>query len=127
VITLSVSSSSECLKFFSEFLQISVDPSNAILLAVFDVHPLRKYIYLFFLSLRVRPSKFDALHVPVMHDEISRQIAICNDDYKFVTYPHSILHEFAVNNKVMIAIHFEWVPLGTVRKLHNDIHVLMKF
>ena len=40
-------------------------------------------------------------------------IAICNDTYKFVAYPYSILQKFAVDNKVMVTSHLE-----AVRKLH---------
>jgi len=63
-------------------------------------------------------SEFDAFHLLVAHDEISKQIAICNDDYKFVTYPHSILQKFAVDGEVIVTIHFEGFSTGTVRKLH---------
>jgi len=58
---------------------------------VFDVRPPRKLIYLFFLSLGVMFSGSDVLHLPAAHNEISKQIVICNDDYKFVAYSHSIL------------------------------------
>ena len=47
--TFSVSSFSD----FFESLHILVSPSDVISLAVFDVRPPRKPIYLFFLSLRV--------------------------------------------------------------------------
>ena len=57
VITTSVSSFSVCLEFFSEFLHISVSPSDVIPLGVFDVRPLRKLIYLFFLSSEVISSE----------------------------------------------------------------------
>ena len=50
---------------------IYVSPSDVIPLAVFDVHPLKKPIYLF-LSLGVILSESDALHLPVTHDEIPR-------------------------------------------------------
>jgi len=35
------------------------------------------------ISLEFTPSESDVLHLP---DEISRQIAICNDDYKFAAF-----------------------------------------
>ena len=47
-VTLSISSLSKCLKFFPEFLQISIGPNDVISLMVFDVRPPRKLIYLFF-------------------------------------------------------------------------------
>jgi len=56
----SVSSFSDCLEFFSEFCQTSVGPSNVIPLEVFDVHPLRKLIYLIFRSIGVLLSEFVA-------------------------------------------------------------------
>ena len=55
---------------------------------MFDVRPLRKPIFLVFLSLTVIP---DALILLVTHDKIPRQITICNDDYKFTAYSYSIL------------------------------------
>ena len=36
----------------------------------------------------------------------------------FAVYPHSILHEFAVDDEVMVMIHFEMFPPGIVKKLH---------
>jgi len=50
----------------------------------------------------------------------SRQIAICNDDCIFAAYSHNICRnlQFAVDDEVVITIHFEWFPPGTVRKLH---------
>jgi len=43
-------------------------------------------------------SEFVALYLPKMHDEPRKQIIICNDDFKFATYPHSNLQEFALKN-----------------------------
>jgi len=60
------------------------------------------------------PSKSIALHLPIAYNEIPRQIAICNDDYKFVAFPRSILQEFAVVNKVSGMIHSE-----IEKTLHN--------
>jgi len=45
----------------------------------------------FFVFVGVLPSEFVALHLPEIHDETCKQITICNDDYKFVAYSHSIL------------------------------------
>ena len=42
------SSFNACLEFFTEFRSISIGPSDVISLAMFDVRPLRKSIYLFF-------------------------------------------------------------------------------
>ena len=64
-VTLNVSSFNECLEFFYEFRHIFVGPNDVILLAVFDVRPPRKLIYLFFLSLRIIPSESNALHLHV--------------------------------------------------------------
>jgi len=49
------------------------------------------------------------LHLPVAHDETSKQITICNDDYKFAAFLHNILQEFAVINEVMGIFHPEIV------------------
>ena len=81
------------LKLFPDFRHISVGPNDVIPLAVSDVCP--KPIYLFILSLGVLSSEFVTLHLPEMHDETYKQI-ICNDDYKFAVYPHSILQKFTV-------------------------------
>ena len=77
----------------------------------------RKLIYLF-LYLGVIPSESDALNLPVTHDQISRQIAICNNNYKVDAYLHIILQKFTVDDEVMVTIHFDRFPPGTVRKLH---------
>ena len=61
-------------------------------------------------------SKSDALHLSFAQDGIPRQVAVCNDDYKFAVCSHSILQKFAVDNEVMVMIHFERFPLGTMRK-----------
>ena len=46
-----------------------------------------------------------ALHLLVAHiDNITRLTAICNDNYKFAAYPHSILQEFTVDSKVMFRV-----------------------
>jgi len=75
---------------------------------------LKHPIYLILPSLGVMPRVPTALHLPVAHiDNITRQIAICNDTYKFVVYLYSILQEFTVDNKVMVTSHPE-----AVRKLH---------
>ena len=56
-----------------------------------------------------------ALHLLVVHiDDITRPIAICNDTYKFVPYPYSILQEFVLDNKLMVTSDLE-----VVRKLHT--------
>ena len=44
-----------------------------------------------FVSVRVLPSEFVALYLFEMHDEIRRQIIVCNDDYNFAAYSYSIL------------------------------------
>ena len=76
--------------------------------------PPKHPIYIIFSSLGIMPRVFIASHFPVAHDNLTRQIAICNDKYKFVAYSYSILQEFTVDNKVMIVTnHHE-----AVRKLH---------
>ena len=54
------------------------------------------------------------LHLPIAHDDnLIRQIAICNDNYKFVACPYSILQEFVVDNKMIVTSYSK-----TARKLH---------
>ena len=65
-----------------------------------------KKLYISFSSLELS-SEFVALHLPEMHDKTHKQITICNDDYKFIAYPPSILQKIAVKNMVMVMIHFE--------------------
>ena len=84
--------------YFLTFGHIFVGPSDVISVAVSDVRPPRKLIYLFFLSLRVLLIELVASHLPEMHDEAHKQITICNDTYKYAAYPHSILQEFVVKN-----------------------------
>ena len=81
-----VSSFSRCLDFSSEFLQKSVCSNNVIPLAVSEVCLLRTLMSIFSLSLGVDPSKTVVLHLLVAYDETPRQIAICNDDYKFAIF-----------------------------------------
>ena len=64
-------------------LQASVG-SNVISLEMFNVRPLRKLIYLIFVCVGVLPSEFVVLHLSEMHDKTRKQIALCNNDYKFV-------------------------------------------
>jgi len=94
-VTHSISSFSECLELFFDFCYIFVSPSDVLSLAVSDVRPPRTSIYLFVPYLRVL-HEFVTLHFPEMHDETHKQIAICNDHYKVVSYSHSILQEFVV-------------------------------
>ena len=93
------SSFSVCLKSSPEFLQISISHSDVISLAVSEVRPPRKLMPLFSPSLGVTLCESIALHLTVAYDE--RQIAICNDDYKFAVFSHSILQKFAVFNEAI--------------------------
>ena len=68
-VTPNVFSFSECLELFSNFHYISVGHSDVIPLAVSDVHPSRKPIYLFVLFVGVLPNEFVALHLPKMYGE----------------------------------------------------------
>ena len=52
-------------------------------------------------SLGVTPSKSITLYLPVAYAEI----AICNDDYKFAAFSHSILQEFKHVNEVTGMFH----------------------
>ena len=85
-----VSYFSEFLEFSPDFLPIFVSP-HVMPLAVSKVRLSRKPMSFFPPSLRVEPSESVALHFPVAYDETPKQIAICNDNYKFVTFSHSTL------------------------------------
>ena len=63
--------------------------------------------------LKDEPSEPIALHLPVVYDETPRQIAVCNDDYKFDAFSY-ILQEFAVN-EVTCMFHPD-----VVMTLHNQ-------
>jgi len=95
----------DCLELVSKY---SIPPLEGL-----DVCPPKHPIYIIFSSLGIMPRVFIASHFPVAHDNLTRQIAICNDKYKFVAYSYSILQEFAVDNKMVVTSHSE-----TVRKLH---------
>jgi len=73
------------LKNFFEFFQIFVRSSDVIPLVVSEERP-KKLVSLFSPSLGVTPSESIALHLHVAYDETLRQIAICNDDYKFIAF-----------------------------------------
>ena len=60
------------------------------------------------------------MHFSVAHDEIPRQIAICNDDYKFTVFSHSILQKFIVN-EVKGIFHPE-----IVMTLHSQAYVFYR-
>ena len=47
------------------------------------------------------------LHMMKFH----KQIAICNDNYKFVTFSHNILREFLAINEVTSMFHHEIVMM----------------
>ena len=64
-----------------------------------DVCPFRHPKYIIFLSLRIMSRVPTALNLHVAYiDDITRPIVICNDTYKFATYPYSTLQEFAIDN-----------------------------
>ena len=57
-----------------------------------EVCPPRHHVYIICASIRVMPRVSTALHLFVAHDDnLTRQIAICNDNYKFVAYSCSFL------------------------------------
>ena len=84
-----------------------MSPSNGIPLPVYEVCP-RKFLSVFSLYLGVDSSESVALHLPIEHDKTPGHIAICNDDYKFTAFSHSILQELIVN-EVMGMFHSEIV------------------
>jgi len=55
-----------------------------------------------------------ALHLHVTHgDDITRQLANYDENYKLSVYPYTMLLEFAVDNEVIVTSHHE-----VVRKSH---------
>ena len=42
-------------------------------------------------------------------NDITRQLANCDENYKFSVYPYSVLQEFAVDSEVIVASHPEIV------------------
>ena len=53
------------------------------------------------------PKVSTALQLHVAFDDIIRQLANCNDKYRFSTRPYIVLPEFTVEIEVMITSHFE--------------------
>jgi len=101
----SASSFTGCLEFISEY---------SLSLAGFDVCYPRHPIYLFFSSLEVMPRVSTTLHLPIANDDdITKQLANCDENYKFYVYLYSMLQEFAVESEVIVTSHSE-----IVRKSH---------
>jgi len=61
------------------------------------------------------PSESIALHLLVAYDETPKQMAICNDDYKFDAFSHNILQKFTIANEVTSMFHPD-----IVMTLHNQ-------
>ena len=73
----------------------------------------------FSLYLGVGPNELVALHLPVAHDETPKQIAICNNDYKFAVFSYSILQEFVVVNEVTNISHSEIVSMLHSQRINS--------
>jgi len=54
-----------------------------------SVPPGLPYISFFILGVMLRVHI--ALHLSVAHDDITRHLANCDENYKFIAYPYSIL------------------------------------
>ena len=79
-----VSSFTDCLKF--------VPKSSIPQLEGLDVCLLRHSVYIVFSFLGVIPRVSNSLHLHMTHDDnLTGQIANCNDNYKFTAYVYSIL------------------------------------
>jgi len=97
------SSSSESPEFISMIQQVIFSassftgcvefiPESSLPLAGFDVCHIRHPIYLLLSSLGVMSKVPTVLYLYVAHDDdITRQLANCAKNYKFVTYSYSIL------------------------------------
>ena len=53
------------------------------------------------------------VHLHVAHDDITRQLVNCDENFKFFVYPYSMLQEFAVDSEMIVTSHPE-----IVRKSH---------
>jgi len=74
--------------------------------------------------LEVESSESIVLHLPVAYDKTPKLIAICNDDYKFAAFSHSILQEFVVVNEVTGMFHPEIV--GTFHTRRTSTYKIMR-
>ena len=63
-----------------------------------------------------------AFHLFVAHDDISRQLTNCDENYKFTVYPYSMLQKFVVDSEVFVTSHRE-----VVRKSHVGRTGSLKF
>lgn len=118
-VTLSISSSSK-FKEFPSIHQVPDKYNDVISFAVIDVHPPRESIYFF---LGILPLEFVALHLHIMYNKISKQIATCNDWYKFIVYPHNILQKFVVDN----GWKFQFSLGGSFQELHSTYKFIWRF
>jgi len=92
------SSFSGCLKIYPEF-GIPLTESVA-------SFPRQSYVSLS-LSSGVMLRKFTTLHLHVAFDNITRQLANCNDNYNFYVCPYSVLQEFAIDSEVIVTSYSE--------------------
>ena len=58
-----------------------------------------------------------AQHVKSLHESVSKQINLSNDTYKCLADSHKHHHAFKEGDQVMIRVHPERFPSGTVKKL----------
>jgi len=126
MVVLTESSSNESLEFIviiqhvissaSSFIDcLEFIPESNLSLTGFDMCFPRYLIYLIFPSLRVMLRVSTVLHLLIARDDnITRHIAVYNDNYKFTAYSYSILQKFTIDNNVIVTSHSE-----TVRKLHT--------
>jgi len=69
------SSFTGCLEFI---------PESSLSLAGFDVCHLRHLIYLIFPSFEVMSRVPTSLHLPIAHDDITRELENCDENYNFM-------------------------------------------
>jgi len=93
--------------FFSVCLEMY--PESSILLSKFIAYPTRHPICPIFASLEVMPRASTALHLPFAYNDSTRQLANCNDNYKFFAYPYSILQKFTIDSEVIVTSYHEIV------------------
>ena len=100
--------------FFIGCLGMCPESSNP--LSEFVAYPTRYPICPIFASLEVMSRMSTTLHLSVAYDDTTRQLANCNGNYNFSACPSNILHDFAVDDEVIVTSHLEIVRELYVRR-----------
>ena len=122
--TFSYPLSSQFLEFFTMIRQevsnfssfsrcLEIYPESSLSLTEYVAHFLKHPMYLISLPSGVMPRVSTALHLPVTFDDITGQLANCNEKCKFSTCPYNVLQDFTVDSEVTKTSHSK-----IARKLH---------